>query len=172
MTDLTLGIALDLLVRFGILAHACVNVARLLSEQLVALHLTEVELEVAQREYHDKSQQGVYVKGNGADKDHQTVTLQLARNGGRPAGDGCDDTNGSGGGVNDVGQLRSGDLELVGDGAHNGTDRQTAGCFGRNSDWNDTCGDICTKGCCSGYTGKYIAVYRFDACGSIDLYVN
>ena len=84
-------------------------------------HGAEVDLGHGQRDHHDDGQQGVEVVGNGGDEQGQTVgvaVLRKAADGGGPGADGSDDAHRRGGGVDQVGQLGTGDVVLVGDRTH------------------------------------------------------
>ena len=76
---------------------------------------------------HQQGQQAVVVPGDLGHKQLDAVDvvgLDVARNGGSPGGHGGDHADGSGRGVDDVGQLGTGDLVGLGDGTHNGAHGQ------------------------------------------------
>ena len=76
-------------------------------------------------DHHENGQQSVVVIGNSADKQAQTVNaIHEAGNSGSPGRNGSDDTDGSGGSVDQISQLGTGNVVLIGQGTHNGTDGQ------------------------------------------------
>ena len=86
-------------------------------------------VDVQQRDDHDhqQCQQAVVVPGDLTDEHLDTadiVRVDVAGHGGSPGGHGSDHADGSGRGVNDVGQLRTGDVMALGNGTHNGAHGQ------------------------------------------------
>ena len=96
-----------------------------LSAQLRFAHGAEVEVAGADQHHHDDGEQRVEIPGNGRHKGCQIAfkspcCLQIAADGCGPAGDGRDDADGSGRGVDDIGQLGTGDFITVRYRAHDG----------------------------------------------------
>ena len=94
-----------------------------LGAQFGLAHGAEVEVAGTDQHHHDDGEQGVEVPGYGRHKGRQIAFkgargLQVAADGGGPAGNGGDDADGCGGGVNDVGQLGAGNPVAVRDRAH------------------------------------------------------
>ena len=93
---------------------------------LMDTHGTIIELHQRHGDDHEQRQQRVKIIGNGLDEQCQALTLGgNAGNRGGPGGDGCDDADRRCGGIDDVRKLCPGDVVLVGDGAHDGANRQT-----------------------------------------------
>ena len=95
----------------------------LLGAQFGLAHGAEVEVAQADHDHHDDGEQGVEVVGDGGHEGGKIAFkgaggFQVAAHGGGPAGDGRDDADGGGGGVDDVGQLGAGDLVAVRHRAH------------------------------------------------------
>ena len=95
----------------------------LLGAQFGLAHGAEVEVAQADHDHHDDGEQGVEVVGDGGHEGGKVAFkgaggFQVAAHGGGPAGDGRDDADGGGGGVDDVGQLGAGDLVTVRHRAH------------------------------------------------------
>ena len=95
----------------------------LLGAQFGLAHGAEVEVAQADHDYHDDGEQGVEVVGDGGHEGGKVAFkgaggFQVAAHGGSPAGDGRDDADGGGGGVDEVGQLGAGDLVAVRHRAH------------------------------------------------------
>ncbi len=87
------------------------------------------EIDIQQRDDHDHQQghQAVVVPGDLLDEHLNTADrlgIDVAGHGGSPGGHGSDHADGSGRGVDDVGQLRAGDLVGLGDGTHDGAHGQ------------------------------------------------
>ena len=92
-------------------------------------HGAVVELHGDEREDEDEGQDGIKVVGDGLDEqlDAAHAGIEVRRRGGdrrRPGRDRRDHAHGRGRGVDEVGQLRAGDLVVVGDRAHDGADGQ------------------------------------------------
>ena len=91
-------------------------------------HETEIDAPGRDEEDHEQSQQCVQVVGDGADEQLEAVHAAALRHIGidccGPAGNRCDDTHRRCRCINNIGQLCAGDLVLVRDRAHDGTDRQ------------------------------------------------
>ena len=94
-------------------------------------HGAEVKARAGDDKDHDQGKKGVEVIGDGGHEGGE-VTRESARgreaaaDSGGPAGDRGDDADGRGRGVNDVGELRAGNLHAVRDRAHDSADGQTA----------------------------------------------
>ncbi|MPN00401.1 hypothetical protein SDC9_147595 [bioreactor metagenome] len=82
-------------------------------------HGAKIHLHHHQSDHHDDGQQGVIVIGDGADKQRKAgPVVHKGADGGSPRGDGRDNTNRRGGGVDQIGQLRTGDVVAVRHGEH------------------------------------------------------
>ena len=89
-------------------------------------HLAVVKADQGDDNDEYESKDCVEVVGDSGNEELKTLAFLCIRgNGSSPAGDRSDHTNGSGGGVDDVGKLCAGDLLGVGYGHHNGTNGQT-----------------------------------------------
>jgi len=87
------------------------------------------EIDIQQRDDHDHQQghQAVVVPGDLLDEHLNTADrlgIDVAGHGGSPGGHGSDHADGSGGSIDDVGQLRAGDVMALGDGTHDGAHGQ------------------------------------------------
>ena len=112
-------VLVDLIVHHGIGVGAGEQVSLLNGVSLIPGHRAEVHLHHHQADHHHQSEQGIEVIGDGSDEQVQALAvLGKAGHGGGPGGDGGDDAHGSGGGIDDIGQLHPGDVVLVGDGPH------------------------------------------------------
>ena len=85
-------------------------------------HDAEVDARDAQEKYHQQGEQRIQVEGNGAQKQLEAgegaALWHIAVYGSGPAGNGGNDAHRCGGGVNDIGQLGTGNLKAVGHRAH------------------------------------------------------
>ena len=86
-------------------------------------------VDVQQRDNHDhhQSQQTVIVPGDLLDEHFNTadgIGIDVAGHGGSPGGHGGDHADGSGGRVNDIGQLRAGNMMALGNRTHDGAHGQ------------------------------------------------
>ena len=125
INDVALGIHIQLFFR-GIGIGAGEYIAPFDGVAFMAGHGAEIGLEHHQSHHHDDGQQRIEIVGNGPDEQGETgAVLHKAGHGGSPGGDGGNDADGGGGGVDQIGQLGTGHLMLVGDRPHNGTDGQT-----------------------------------------------
>ena len=94
---------------------------------LMGQHGTVVDVQDGDDHDHQQGQQAVVVPGDLGYKQLDSVDavgLDVAGHGSGPGGHGSDHADGSGRGVDDVGQLGAGDLVGLGDGTHHGTHGQ------------------------------------------------
>ena len=110
-------------------AGAAGEVAGIAGALFKAAHRAVIELEQRERDDEDECQKGIEVIGNGADEeldagDTGVEVLGRGGHGGRPGRDRRDHAHGSGGGVDEVGELGARDLVAVGDRTHDRADGQ------------------------------------------------
>ena len=95
---------------------------------LMGQHGAVVNVQDGNDNDHDQGQDAVIVPGNlaqeHADAGAGEAVGHIGGNGGSPGGHGSQHAHGSGGGVDDIGQLRPGDLVALGDGTHDGAHGQ------------------------------------------------
>ena len=89
-------------------------------------HRPEIGLARHQQEKHQERRQRVDIIWNGLQEHPETVDVVLLRHGvadgGRPTGDWRDDADRSRGGIQQVRELRAGDVVAVGQRTHHGAD--------------------------------------------------
>ena len=98
-----------------------------LSVVLMLQHGAVVDVQQRDDNDHHQGQQAVIVPGDLLDEQLNAVDglgLDIAGHGSSPRGHGSDHAHGSGGSINDVGQLRPGDLVALGNRTHNGAHGQ------------------------------------------------
>ena len=94
---------------------------------LMGQHGTVVDVQDGDDHDHQQGQQAVVVPGDLPDEHLDAadgVRVDVAGHGGSPGGHGSDHADGSGRGVDDVGQLGAGDVMALGDGTHHGANGQ------------------------------------------------
>lgn len=102
-----------------------IDITLLSSIVFMQRHRSVVDVHEDDHDHHGDGQQCIVVVRNGFDKECETVfALHKSGDCSSPAGDGCDDADGGGGGINQVCQLCSGDFVFVCHGAHDAADRQ------------------------------------------------
>ena len=123
--DAAVGIGLHALLS---LIHAVAGGVEIVLEagvELVQTHRAVVELHEHERDDEHEREQRVEVVRNGAHEQIKAVVvLDDAGNGGGPRGDRRDHANGRGRGVDEIGELGTGDLVPVGDRQHDRADGQ------------------------------------------------
>ena len=93
---------------------------------LGSLHLAKIQAHPGHENNGKQRQQGVQIVGNGADEQAQAFSLRSnGGNGCCPGRNGGNDTDRSGGSIDDICQLFPGNFELVGDGPHHRANSQT-----------------------------------------------
>ena len=105
--------------------YACGVILSKLGVQLMQVHGAVVKAHEHKGDDEHNGQKRVEVIRNGPDKELDAViVLHNAGDRSGPGGDGSDHADGGGGGVNEIGQLRPGDLLILADRAHDGANGQ------------------------------------------------
>ena len=95
---------------------------------LCFLHSAEIKVAGNHKDHHHNGQQGVEIKGDGLHKQREAVEAAALRKGGTdrrgPAGNRGDDAHRCRGGVDEVGELGTGNVLTVGYRTHHGADGQ------------------------------------------------
>ena len=93
---------------------------------LMLVHRAEIHLQGHHQDHHRDGEQCVEVIRDGLQEEaHAVLSLDEAGHGRRPGGNRGDDADRCRGGVDEVRQLRTADLMLIGHRTHDGADRQT-----------------------------------------------